>query len=108
MRIACLHQQVYGQLERALSLLKERDLLSAADIGDIALTSWATVHGLATLLVDGQVRMPAGVSEKDVQAFARRVLVVQADGFLRDGVRLTRQAQRSSPPGSAKKARKPR
>jgi AcrR family transcriptional regulator len=102
-----LRQQVYRRLEESLSLLKSRDLLSGADVGDIALTSWATVHGLATLLVDGQVRLEAGASDKDVQAFIRRVLSVQADGFLRDGVRLQQRAKRRPPPGPAKKTVKP-
>lgn len=85
-----LRRQVYRQLEDALALQQSRGLLSGAAIGDIALTSWATVHGLATLLVDGQVRVEKGSG--DVQAIIRRVLVVQAEGFLADGVRLTSNA----------------
>lgn len=100
-----LRQQVYAQLESALALLKERNLLSGADVREIALTSWATVHGLATLLVDGQVRLESG-SDAEVTALVRRVLAVQADGFLRDGVRLHQLAKRF-PRRSANKARKP-
>ena len=101
-----LRQQVYRQLEESLSLLKDRDLLSGADIGDIALTSWATVHGLATLLVDGQVRLEPDAGEDDVQTFIRRVLVVQAEGFLGEGVRLESKSKRG--PKSASRQRKTR
>jgi len=101
-----LRQQVYRGLEESLSLLKAHDLLSGADVGDIALTSWATVHGLATLMVDGQVRLEPDAREGDVEAFIRRVLVVQAEGFLSEGVRLQSQAKRGPKP--APKARKTR
>lgn len=103
-----LRQQVYRGLEEALSLLKTRDLLSDADVGDIALTSWATVHGLATLMVDGQVRLKPDAGENDVKAFIGRVLVVQAEGFLSEGVRLQSQAKRRPRPASAPKPRKTR
>lgn len=98
-----VRQQVYLRLEEALSLLKSRDLLSGADVGDIALTSWATVHGLATLIVDGQVRLEPGAGDSDVKSFIRRVLAVQAEGFLGDGVRLASQANRK--PGSKSRKR---
>jgi AcrR family transcriptional regulator len=100
-----LRQQVYHRLEESLSLLKARDLLSGADVGDIALTSWATVHGLATLMVDGQVRLEPDAGEDDVQTFIRRVLVVQAEGFLGEGVRLESQAKRKPMPAPAAKPR---
>jgi AcrR family transcriptional regulator len=90
-----LRREVYSRLEEALRALGKGKMLSPADAGDIALTSWATVHGLATLLVDGQVRE----EPEKVEALVKRVLAVQADGFLRDGVRLA--------PGLAKRARKP-
>jgi AcrR family transcriptional regulator len=86
--LAELRQQVYGRLEAALEVLQRNDLLSGADLRDIALTSWATVHGLASLLVDGQVRMEAGTPSKEIRALLDRVLTVQAEGFLADGVRL--------------------
>lgn len=103
-----LRQEVYRQLEEALLILQARGLLSGADIGDIALTSWATVHGLATLLVDGQVKMESGASDEDTQTFIRRVLVVQAEGFLGEGVRLKLPGTRKPLPGSAAKPRKAR
>jgi AcrR family transcriptional regulator len=91
-----LRRQVYARLEDALLVLRDRKLLSSADVGDIALTSWATVHGLAILLVDGQVREKPG----KVQAMVRRVLAVQADGFLRNGVVLAaKPAKRARKPG---------
>jgi AcrR family transcriptional regulator len=83
-----LRQQVYGRLEAALATLAEHQLLSGAELRDIALTSWATVHGLASLLVDGQVRIEARTPSKEVRALIDRVLTVQAEGFLADGVRL--------------------
>jgi AcrR family transcriptional regulator len=90
-----LRREVYAQLEEALQALNSAKLLAAANVEDIALTSWATVHGLATLLVDGQVR-----EEPDkVEALVKRVLAVQADGFLRDGVRLAS--------GPARRTRRP-
>ena len=100
-----LRQQLYAQLEVALALLKERDLLSDADLREIALTSWATVHGLATLLVDGHVRLESGSGE-EVQGLIRRVLAVQAEGFLKDGLHLTQQ-DKPVARGSAKKSRRP-
>ena len=87
-----LRQQVYGRLEQALSLLERDGLLSGANLRDIALTSWATVHGLASLLVDGQVKVEAGAQMKDMQALVGRVLAVQAEGFLAAGVKLGPQA----------------
>lgn len=93
-----LRQQVYGRLEQALSNLKEQGLLSNADLRDIALTSWATVHGLASLLVDGQVRLESGPSAKDVTALIDRVLSVQAEGFLGKGMRLAPPASRKPGP----------
>jgi AcrR family transcriptional regulator len=99
-----LRQQVYAQLEVALALLKERDFLSDADLREIALTSWATVHGLSTLLVDGHVRLESGSAE-EVLALVRRVLSVQAEGFLKDGLRLSKQ-EKSVARGPAKKPRR--
>ncbi len=95
--LADLRRQVYARLEDALLVLRDRKLLSSADVRDIALTSWATVHGLATLLVDGQVREKPGT----VEALVRRVLAVQADGFLRDGVTLA-----ARPATGARRARR--
>ena len=46
----------------------------------------------------------SGARGKDVQSFIRRVLSVQADGFLRNGVRLTQREKRTPAPGPAKKA----
>jgi AcrR family transcriptional regulator len=100
-----LRQQVYGRLEQALSTLKQQGLLSGADLRDIALTSWATVHGLASLLVDGQVRVEAGHAAKDIPALIGRVLTVQAEGFLADGVRLAPQPRVSRGPGSKSRGR---
>lgn len=92
-----LRQQVYGRLEQALSGLQREGLLSGADLRDIALTSWATVHGLASLLVDGQVRVEAGAGGKEISALIGRVLAVQAEGFLAEGVKL---APRKRPAGA--------
>ncbi len=100
-----LRQQVYGRLEQALSILKQEGLLSNADLRDIALTSWATVHGLASLLVDGQVRLEAGQLPKDIPALIGRVLTVQAEGFLGDGVRLEPKARASRRPGPKSRKR---
>jgi hypothetical protein len=105
--LSALRQQVYGQLEGALAALDREDLLSGADLRDIALTSWATVHGLASLLVDGQVHID--VAAKDMAALVDRVLAVQAEGFLAEGVRLGLQAGKK--PAAAKVSatrRKPR
>jgi len=98
-----LRQQVYARLEQALSLLKQQGLLSDGDLRDIALTSWATVHGLASLLVDGQVRLETGHAPKDIPGLIGRVLTVQAEGFLGEGVRLASQASRKPGPESRKK-----
>jgi hypothetical protein len=60
------------------------------------------VHGLASLLVDGQVRLESGPSPKDVTALIDRVLSVQAEGFLGKGVRLAPPANRKPGPASRK------
>ncbi|HWA13626.1 MAG TPA: TetR/AcrR family transcriptional regulator [Burkholderiales bacterium] len=101
-----LRQQVYGRLEEALEVLQRNDLLSGADLRDIALTSWATVHGLASLLVDGQVRIEAGSPSKEVRDLLDRVLTVQAEGFLADGVRLGALQRKDSAPKKETPARK--
>ena len=102
-----LRQQVYGRLEEALSVLEREGLLSKnADLRDIALTSWATVHGLASLLVDGQVRFDPGHAAKDSAALIGRVLSVQAEGFLGDGVRLEPKDRASRTPGPGSRKRK--
>lgn len=97
-----LRQQVYGRLEEALAMLDREDLLSAADARVIALTSWATVHGLASLLVDGHVPLGADSGPKEMQTLIRGVLAVQAEGFLAEGVRLESSSKRKAAARSRK------
>lgn len=97
-----LRQQVYGRLEGALAMLDREALLSGADVRVIALTSWATVHGLASLLVDGHVPLGADSGPKEMHALIRGVLAVQAEGFLADGVRLESSSKRKPAAGSRK------
>jgi len=97
-----LRQQVYGRLEQALAMLNRDALLSGADARVIALTSWATVHGLASLLVDGHGPLGADGGPKEMQALIRGVLAVQAEGFLADGVRLESSSKRKPAAGSRK------
>jgi AcrR family transcriptional regulator len=104
--LAELRQQVYGRLEEALEVLQRNDLLSGAELRDIALTSWSTVHGLASLLVDGQVRVEARTPSMEVRELLDRVLTVQAEGFLADGVRLGALQRKDPAPRKKTPARK--
>ena len=77
-------QASYEQLKRALAACQAQGLLSAADLDTIALTVWSTVHGIATLLLDGLVKLDdsGGASEEQLLAVAGQVIRVMRDGAL--------------------------
>jgi hypothetical protein len=53
--------QLRGSVERAIAAGAMRD----AEVGTIALTAWATVHGISTLLIDGLLAGKGGGAGSD-------------------------------------------
>jgi AcrR family transcriptional regulator len=78
-------QASYQQLKRALAACQAQGLLGEPDLDTIALTVWSTVHGIATLLLDGLVKLDGSdsASEEQLLSVAGQVLGVMRRGALR-------------------------
>jgi len=78
-------QASYQQLKRTLTACQARGLLNDFDLDAIALTAWSTVHGIATLLLDGLVKLDEsqGSGEEQILGVARQVIRVMRYGALR-------------------------
>jgi AcrR family transcriptional regulator len=77
-------QASYQQLKRALTACQAQGLLGGFDLDTIALTAWSTVHGIATLLLDGLVKLdePGSASEEQLLGVAGQVIRVMGYGAL--------------------------
>ncbi len=84
-------QVSYQQLKRTLTACQAQGLLSEFELDTIALTVWSTVHGIATLLLDGLVKLDdvGSPSEEQLLGMAGQVLRVMRHGAL--------QPQRAGP-----------
>jgi AcrR family transcriptional regulator len=78
--------------ERSLELLarmirscQRPDLIGGVDAKELAVAAWATLHGLATLLVDGQLDEPHG-TDAELQAVTNRVADVLYRGLSYSGL----------------------
>lgn len=77
-------QASYEQLKRTLAACQERGLLNEVDLDATALAVWSAVHGIATLLLDGLVKIDesGGASEEQMLDVAGQVIRVMRDGAL--------------------------
>ena len=78
--------------ERSLALLtrmirscQRPDLIGGVEPRELAVAAWSTLHGLATLLVDGQLGQPLS-SDEELQAFTDRVADVLYRGLSYSGL----------------------
>ncbi len=69
--------ETYGALSRMVAQASKIGQLRSGDDRMIALTCWATVHGLSQLIVGGQVRLDAGDASPRKLALAATRLVMQ-------------------------------
>jgi len=78
-------QASYQQLKRALTACQAQGLLGEFDLDTVALTVWSAVHGIATLLLDGLVKLDGSgtASEEQRLGVAGQVLHVLRCGALR-------------------------
>ncbi len=78
-------QASYQQLKGTLTVCQARGLLNDFDLDAIALTAWSTVHGIATLLLDGLVKLDesGSASEEQILGVAQQVIRIMRYGALR-------------------------
>lgn len=92
-------KETFAILLGALADCREAGLLRPGDLKELALATWSLAHGLASLLVNGQLSHAAG--DLPVGQLARRVLQSNPCGLISPAaVAVTatgRQAQPSSP-----------
>jgi AcrR family transcriptional regulator len=65
---------VFGLLREGIARLQQRGVIGAGDPGLMAITSWATLHGLVLLLLDGQTAV-TGRSSRTLVAAATDLLL---------------------------------
>jgi len=68
-----------GLLLRAIRDCQDAGLVVADDPAKLALAAWSSMHGLATLIGNGQVEV-LGFDPNDVDALARYVAQLLVDG----------------------------
>lgn len=64
--------EAFGLLREGVEACQRAKVVREGDARSIALAAWSIVHGLASLVVDGQVRL-SGVEEKDTAELAQRM-----------------------------------
>jgi AcrR family transcriptional regulator len=68
-------QQVFQFLRDGIAMLQREHLVKAGDVHAMAITSWALVHGLVMLGLDGQVRSKATPSAEALTLQATELLM---------------------------------
>jgi AcrR family transcriptional regulator len=72
---------VFDLLRSGISGLKEQRLIADRSVDDVAVTCWATMHGLAMLVLDGQV--PGGDGKRNAIALVHASTEILMDGIAR-------------------------
>ena len=67
--------KVFAFLEKGITMLQEQKLVRAGDPHAIALSAWALVHGLAMLMLDGQLRGKKAPTSTELTLLATDLLV---------------------------------
>ena len=67
--------QVFQFLRDGIAMLQREQLVKAGDVHAMAITSWALVHGLVMLALDGQVRSKATPSAEALTLQATELLM---------------------------------
>jgi len=73
-------QAVFDRLCAAIRQAQERGLLPGADPVSMGLVAWTMLHGVAALVVDGQLER-AGVRGDQLEEFAARVIKISIAGL---------------------------
>ena len=66
----------YAELVGIIEAYQATDTIKSENSHALAYIAWSTVHGLASLLVDGQMRYP-----DDVEALARLTTTILLEGL---------------------------
>lgn len=67
---------IYDELGALIQRYQEEGVIRSGPAGELAYVAWSTVHGLASLLVDGQMERP-----DDIDALARLATRVLLEGL---------------------------
>jgi AcrR family transcriptional regulator len=72
---------VFDLLRSGISELKEQSLIADRSVDDVAVTCWATMHGLVMLVLDGQV--PGGDGKRNAIALVHASTEILMHGMAR-------------------------
>lgn len=73
-------QAVFDLCTGAIAKMQEEGLMAAGNPARLGLVQWSMLHGVAALVVDGQMER-AGVRDEQIDEFARRVARTGAAGL---------------------------
>ena len=67
--------KVFAFLEQGITMLQKQKLVRAGDPHAIALSAWALVHGLAMLMLDGQLKGKEAPTSTELTLLATDLLM---------------------------------
>ncbi|HYD94961.1 MAG TPA: WHG domain-containing protein [Noviherbaspirillum sp.] len=80
------YDRVFSSMRTTVAACREKNLLRDFDVGQITLTAWSTVHGLASLLIQGQLDdLGTDATDEAATRAAEAVTMITGIGFLKPG-----------------------
>ena len=80
------YDRTFASMRATVAACQQRKLLNAFDIEHITLTAWSSVHGLASLLIEGQLtELGIDATEEAAIRAAEAVTAITGIGFLKHG-----------------------